>query len=173
LHIHRFIIGAGLATIAAIGGPVFAFAQEAPATTVDIAPAVQGVLGYVSAAIGAVVMGAIGIVSARFYSWAGISIEARDREALHSAIMTGVNGALGKISGLIGGRAVDVHSTVLAEALRYVLASVPDAVRRFGLGEDRLREMIAAKLAQIERDNLGFEPATELRSSIAVVGQAG
>lgn len=129
-------------------------AQE-QGSRVDLAPAAIGLLGYVSAAIGAVLATGLSVLGARLYAWTGINIEARHREALHSAIMTGVNAALGKVADLIGGRAIDVRSTAVAEALRYVGASVPDAIRYFGLSEDRLGDMIAAKLSQIERERFG------------------
>jgi hypothetical protein len=152
-----------------VSAPLFALAEQIPSTTVDLDPAVQSLLGYVSAAISALVAATIGILTARFYRWAGINIEAKDREALHSAIMTGVNAGLGKVAGMIGGRAVDVHSTVLAEALRYVLASVPDAIRRFGLTDDRLRQMITAKLVEIERKP---PHVVNVAGGVSVAGQA-
>ncbi|PZU89088.1 MAG: hypothetical protein DI527_16270 [Chelatococcus sp.] len=132
---------------AAFGIPIAAFAQEvATSTKVDVAPIVDGFFSYVSAALSAVVALAIGFISARLYSWLGINIEARHREALHSAIMTGANAALARVADLIGGKAVDVKSTAVAEAVNYVLGAVPDAVKFFGLTEAKLSEMVAAKL---------------------------
>lgn len=130
-------------------------AAQEPSARVDLAPAAVGLLGYASAAIGAVLATGLSVLGTRLYAWTGINIEVRHREALHSAIMTGVNAGLGKVADLIGGRAIDVRSTAIAEALRYVGASVPDAIRYFGLSEDRLGDMIAAKLSQIERERFG------------------
>ncbi|MFC5393037.1 hypothetical protein [Bosea vestrisii] len=178
MRLSRWLFAAALAATVAYVAPVVApvpiavaVAQE-QSTRVDLAPAAIGVLGYVSVVIGAVVATGLSFLGARLYAWTGINIEARHREALHSAIMTGVNAALGKVADLIGGRAIDVRSTAVAEALRYVGASVPDAIRYFGLTQDRLSDMIAAKLAQIERERFSVEPV-ELRSSIAVDRQAG
>lgn len=179
MRLSRWLFAAALAVavvhVAPIVAPVpiaVAVAQE-QSSRIDLAPAAVGVLGYVSAVIGAVLATGISFLGARLYAWTGISIEARHREALHSAIMTGVNAGLGKVADLIGGKAIDVRSTALAEALRYVGASVPDAIRYFGLSQDRLADMISAKLAQIERGRLTFEPVMELRSSVAVEGPAG
>lgn len=170
MRISRLLItSAALAAAAICIAPVLspkpiavALAQEAAGTRIDLAPAALGLLGYVSAAIGAVLATGLSVLGARLYSWTGINIEARHREALHSAIMTGVNAGLSKVVDLIGGRAIDVRSTAIAEALRYVGASVPDAIRFFGLSEDRLADMIAAKLSQIERDRFGFGTTFEL-----------
>lgn len=160
MRLSRMLLAAALAvsvvSVSALVAPVPIAAQAQEASTrVDLAPAAVGVLGYVSAAIGAVLTAGLGLLGARLYAWTGINIEARHREALHSAIMTGVNAALGKVAAVIGGKAIDVRSTALAEALRYVGASVPDAIRFFDLSKDRLADMISAKLAQIERERLG------------------
>lgn len=143
--------------------PLAAIAQEVATTKVDVAPVVDTVTSYVSAGISAVVALAIGILSSRIYALLGISIEAKHREALHSAIMTGVNAGLAKVSDLIGGKAVDVKSSAVAEAVNYVTQAVPDAVKFFGLSEAKLAEMVTAKLQAVT----GFAPAP------GSAGQAG
>lgn len=146
------------AAILALSAPLAAIAQEvASSTKVDVAPVVDTVFGYVSAGLSALVAVAIGFISARLYSLLGINIEAKHREALHSAIMTGVNAGLAKVSDLIGGKAVDVKSSAVAEAVNYVLGAVPDAVKFFGLTEAKLSEMVTAKL----QGQLAFAPALE------------
>jgi hypothetical protein len=123
-----------------------AFAQEVATTKVSVAPLVDSALAGISIVIGSVMTVGIGFLSARLYALTGISIEARHREALHSALMTGVNSALGKVSDLIGGHAIDVRSTAVAEAVTYVLQAVPDAVKALGLTPDRIAEMAGATL---------------------------
>ncbi len=47
--------------------------------------------------------------------------------------------------GLAGGIRLDVKNAAIAEAVTYVLKGAPDALKYFGLGPERLREMIVAK----------------------------
>lgn len=139
--------GLALAACAIVAAP--SIAQEvATATKVDVTPVVDTMLGYVSAGVSALLAVVIGFVCARLYAFLGINIEARHREALHSALMTGVNAGLAKVSDLIGGKAVDVKSSAVAEAVNYVLGAVPDAVRFFGLTEAKLTDMVTAKLQE-------------------------
>lgn len=82
----------------------------------------------------------------------GIEIEARHREALHSALMTGIKAAVQR--GLTGHAAMDA-------AISYAGKSVPDAIEALGpsgevlvsLAESKLREAFPA-LLQAE-DSLG------------------
>lgn len=126
-----------------------AFAQEVATTKVSVAPLVDSALAAVSVAVGSVLTVGITFLCARFYALTGLNIEARNREALHSALMTGVNAALSKVSDLIGGQAIDVRSTAVAETVNYVMGAVPDAIRGLGLSDARLREMAASKLQQV------------------------
>ncbi len=72
----------------------------------------------------------------------GIEIEARHREALHSAIMSGIRAALSK--GLSG-------QAVLDSALVYVTQSVPDALNALDPSAEVLQQLAEAKL----RDAVG------------------
>ncbi|CZT36377.1 hypothetical protein [Rhizobium sp. 9140] len=66
-----------------------------------------------------IVIALLSAISAVFYRWTGIQIEAKHRDALQSAL---ANGA--KLLLQPGGSADD--------AIDYVLRSVPDALKRFG-----------------------------------------
>lgn len=67
----------------------------------------------------------------------GIDIEARHREALHSAIMTGVRlGMDGKLT----------PSEIIAQAVAYARQSVPDAIRGLGATEGVLADLALAKM---------------------------
>lgn len=67
----------------------------------------------------------------------GIEIEARHREALHSALMSGIRAALAK--GLAGQAALDA-------ALVYTSRSVPDALAALDPSVDVLQDLAEAKL---------------------------
>ncbi|GAB1361992.1 hypothetical protein MASR1M32_12280 [Rhodobacter sp.] len=70
----------------------------------------------------------------------GIEIEARHREALHSAIMSGIRAALSK--GLTGQAAVD-------SALVYSAGSVPDALAALDPSASVLQQLAEAKLSEV------------------------
>ena len=90
--------------------------------------------------IGAVLTLLIGLIAARISRWTGIQIEARHREALHSALMTGVRVALDR--GLPRQQAVDL-------AVGYARSSVPDAMRRLAPAPEVLNNLARAKLAEV------------------------
>lgn len=69
----------------------------------------------------------------------GIEIEAKHREALHSALMSGIRAALSK--GLSGQEAV-------AAAIAYAQDSVPDAMERLGPSIQVLSSLAEAKLRE-------------------------
>lgn len=70
----------------------------------------------------------------------GIEIEARHREALHSAILTGIRAALEK--GL-------TRDQVITAAIEHVSASVPDAISALRPASGVLENLIAAKLKEV------------------------
>ena len=71
----------------------------------------------------------LGAIFALFHRWTGIQIDAKHRDALQSAL---ANGA--KLLLQPGG--------TIDDALNYVLQSVPDALKRFRLSDDRVRELL-------------------------------
>lgn len=84
---------------------------------------------------------AVAVVTPALKARWGIEIEARHREALHSALVTGIASALGR--GLTGDGAVTA-------ALMHVSAGgAPDAVRYFELGQPALERMARAKLQEL------------------------
>ena len=80
----------------------------------------------------------IGWLAAKARARWGIEIEARHREALHSALMTGVRYALS--------RGLQDRKTVAEAAVDYVRSSVPDALRALRPGSHQLVEMAESKL---------------------------
>lgn len=70
----------------------------------------------------------------------GIEVEARHREALHSAIMSGVQAAL-----LRGAK----RSDAVEAAITYARKSVPDAIGKLAPGPDVLKSIAEAKLREV------------------------
>jgi len=76
----------------------------------------------------------------------GLDIEARHREALHSALISGLQAAMkkGPQAGL---------DALTDEAIQYAKNSVPDAIAKLAPSGETLRDLARSKLAA-----LGFAP---------------
>lgn len=70
----------------------------------------------------------------------GVEIEARHREALHSAIMSGIRAAVAK--GLTGQQAIDA-------AVDHAAASVPDAISALNPASQVMVNIATAKLKEV------------------------
>ncbi|MGC9449739.1 hypothetical protein [Cereibacter johrii] len=81
----------------------------------------------------------IGLATVRFQRWTGIQIEARHREALHSAIMTAARLAVARK--LAPDEATNFVSS-------YVRDSVPDAVKRLAPSGETFDALVRSKLSQ-------------------------
>lgn len=92
-------------------------------------------LQIIAAILGLVLLRVADVARARW----GIEIEARHREALQSALMSGISAALSR--GLTGDAAIQ-------SALVYARRSVPDAMAKLQPKEAVLRDLAAAKLHQ-------------------------
>lgn len=90
--------------------------------------------------LGVLLTGVIGWAAAAARKKWGIDIEARYREALHSALLTGAQLALKHE--LTGKEAVNL-------ILRYVVSSVPDAIKGLGASHEIMTDLAKAKLEQV------------------------
>ncbi|SNS12423.1 hypothetical protein SAMN05421763_1011 [[Luteovulum] sphaeroides subsp. megalophilum] len=81
----------------------------------------------------------IGFATVRFQRWTGIQIEARHREALHSAIMTAARVAVAR------GLTREVASEFVGAHVR---ASVPDALKRLSPTAETLDALVRSKLLE-------------------------
>ena len=84
--------------------------------------------------IGSVFMLALLWLSNLARIWLGVQIEARHREALHSALMTGAAAAI--TDGPAAGRDV-----VVRQVIDYARASVPSAIKKLGPDNFVLRKL--------------------------------
>ncbi|MGC9449727.1 hypothetical protein [Cereibacter johrii] len=82
----------------------------------------------------------IGFATVRFQRWTGIQIEARHREALHSAIMTAARVAVAR--GLTREVAAEFVSS-------YARASVPEAMKRLSPSAETLDALVRSKLLEV------------------------
>ena len=90
--------------------------------------------------LGVLLTGIIGWAAAAVRKKWGIEIEARHREAMHSALLTGAQLALKHE--LTGKAAVDL-------ILRYIKQSVPDAIGSLNPSTEVLTDLAKAKLEQV------------------------
>ena len=90
--------------------------------------------------LGVLLTGIIGWAAAAVRKKWGIEIEARYREALHSALLTGAQ--LAMKNELTGKAAIDL-------VLRYIKQSVPDAIGSLKPSPDVLTDLAKAKLEQV------------------------
>jgi hypothetical protein len=123
-----------------------AFAQD---TTIDGASIFGAWKPYIQELVGIVVAAILGWIALLAKSKFGIDIEARHREALQSALENAAGLAVGKLDRYLGEVKIDVKNPALAEGVEYVLASVPDALKYFGLTPERIRMMLLAKIGAL------------------------
>lgn len=111
-------------------------------------PAAAGAIDTFIAAASPGIIDLIGLALTGIIGWAaaaarrkwGIEIEARHREAMHSALMTGAQ--LAMKHELTGKAAIDL-------VLRYIKQSVPDAIGNLKPSPDVLTDLAKAKLEQV------------------------
>lgn len=97
----------------------------------------------------AIVTVAITIAVAQFAKWTGIEVEARQREALHSAAMTGISLAIAKY-GPSFGIAPSERSDVVRYAVGWVLsAGAPGAVAGLKLTDAEVGNLVESKLGAL------------------------
>ncbi len=84
----------------------------------------------------------------------GIDIEEKDRNALHSAIITGLNASFARksVSSGVSSVAMVVTPTIIAEVIGHINKSVPDATKRLQMDTRPaivLENLIRAKAQQV------------------------
>lgn len=145
-----FIQAALAAALFTVLMPLAAFAQAVGADPIIISEPtfVQQIVLALVPVIGLVISTLIGIGLAMLKQRTGIDIEARHREALQSALLNGVLYALQKAGWMQG----DDTAKLLPLARGYVLGSVPDALKSFGIdaatsvGQAALDRLLTPKL---------------------------
>lgn len=123
-----------------------------PALAAEPAPLADGVAGLIQYAASAAAAVVVGLLGSALYRFFGVSLEARHREALHSALTTGAGLALSMIAELIakGLKPDEARSVALQTGVDYVRQSVPDALKALKPADGLLFDMVRAKSAQIE-----------------------
>lgn len=119
---------------------------------VDLAPAVQVLLQMLAGLLLAVGTWGVKRISDRF----GIEVDDKIRGYLMSAVSGAVGFGIRKAKALIeekpGWTRIQVENAIVASAASYILSKVPDAVKRFNLTEEDIRDLILAKLDMLNVD---------------------
>lgn len=127
-------------------------AMAAPALATTPAPTTGGfspLIEYIATLVAGVIVALISHAGRKLF---GISVEARHREALHSALTTGASLALSMLAELLaqGLKPAEARSVALQTGVDYVRQSVPDAIRALEPADGLLFNMVRAKQAQLE-----------------------
>lgn len=101
---------------------------------------------FISAAAEGAIVAIVGWLATRVNRWTGLNIEARHREALHSAAVTGIDLALSRIGGRADKVDINLKSELVAEAADWVARSVPDALAYLGVTPDKISDLVESKL---------------------------
>ena len=137
------------AMLAAILVPTFALAQDATVVVTEptllqqiLDAALPTVLTLVGAALLMIINSVAGFIKDRF----GIEIEAKHREALHSALITGLRLALVRL-GWVPGTPIPQQAVNLAVA--YAGNSVPDAINALQPTRSKMEEIAESKAPEV------------------------
>lgn len=126
-----------------------ALAQTAP-TGIAVGGIWDSIQPIISNTLAVVVTGAIGWLANMVRLKFGVEIEARHREALHSAALTGINAALAKVGGTVTHLTMTTKNAVIDQAMNWVIASVPDAIKALGVTPEGVAKLVTAKLNMVE-----------------------
>lgn len=124
-----------------------AFAQTSPPVLeyqIDLRPLLDAVWPLIVAVVTAIV----GILARKLLSWLNLSEDRMVREYLEVAIVNGLELARQRLGTVTPG--VTTKSQVVAEASNYVVARVPDALKRFDITEATLKRLVEARLGMVE-----------------------
>lgn len=103
---------------------------------------------YLVELLGLLIAVGVGFAARQVQKFTGITIEARHRETLQSALTNGANLAIGKVERHLTERTIDLKNPAVAAAVQYVLDNAPDAARHFGLGPNQVVDLLRPKLAR-------------------------
>lgn len=80
----------------------------------------------------------------------GLEIEQKHRDALQTALTNAAGLAIAKGKDVVGTKTIDIQNPVMADAVNYVVAAVPDSLKYFGLTPQSLADKIAAKIGALK-----------------------
>lgn len=157
----------GLASTAMAIVPAMAFAQEIAVATAPEPNFTQQILLALVPTIGLIITALLGWAVNQFTAKTGIEIEAKHREALHSAALNGLIWALQKAGWLPGTPMTD---QILAHGRAYIESSVPDALKQFRI--DPASSVGKATLDRILTSKAPLPVGTVMPNGDTLIGRA-
>tara|TARA_R110002020_G_scaffold185004_3_gene382488 strand:+ start:3939 stop:4466 length:528 start_codon:yes stop_codon:yes gene_type:complete len=140
------LAGAAGAAVVSIGAA--GVAQAATDGSVDLGPLASATIEIVAPIAITALSGLLTWVLARIGKSTGLQIDAGHRAALDQALRKAVTYAVGRLDERAkGGIPIAVRSEAIEIATDYALQSVPGALKYFGVGTDRLKAMVEARLS--------------------------
>lgn len=148
--------GAAMALIILLAIAQAVYAADVPAgTVVDLGPTATAVLSAVAPLVFTALSTVALWVLGRVARWLGLGIDERHRKAIDQALAHAVAFATERLGDRAkGGILIDMKSGAIAAAITYAQRAVPDALKHFRIDDDRLREMVEARL-----DGLVVDPS--------------
>lgn len=147
-------------TLAVVINPVAAFAAGATQDPlpVDLTPLADYLVEIIFGGLIAVVSWLVAKAVKAFEGWTGIQFEVTTRKYLDDAIYNGIAYGRTKLKSLTDRKLSDVEidNHLVAQAVAYVAAKVPDALAYFEIDEDSLKELVEARLGH------GLLPASDI-----------
>jgi hypothetical protein len=122
---------------------------------VDFAPIADLVVEYGVIVIGAVFSAGIAWLGKKLNTKYGLEIEAKNRAALQDTFHYAINFGAGKVKEMYGTKLTkDLKNPLVAMATSYVIQSVPDTLKSFGIdpnseaGRMKVADMVDARLSE-------------------------
>ena len=110
---------------------------------IDMAPMVDTAASLLSAML---LAGGLWVIR-RALAWLQLSEDEKVRAYLETALQNAITFARNRV--VAGGAEhaqIEVRNQVVAEATSYIVARVPDALKRFGIDEEAARDLVLARL---------------------------
>jgi len=127
---------------------VGAFAQQAGSAVPPAPPSplIEALQPYIDAGTNAAVTVLVGLLAALAKRYVGITLDARARETLHSALDTGAHAAVSAITAKAGRLQDEVRDARIAFILEWAEQGAAGAIRHFGVDRSQLETLATAKL---------------------------
>jgi hypothetical protein len=138
-----------LATMILIGSS-YSFAATTD-STVDAGETYKFVLPYLLLAFGTIWSAILTWMGTILHKRFGIQLQDSDRAALQTAAMNAAGRILHSLEGSAANVKIDVTSPAIAQEARRVAGSVGDEIKRLGYSPDRVSELIAGKIGQLQQ----------------------
>lgn len=126
--------------------PGLALAAEAAPAGLDLRPLIDQVAQLLIAGVSVVGIWVARLAAAKLR----IQADSEAAAALERAILNGINLGGHKVVDLVAANLppVRIQNALVADAAAYVLATMPDTIRRFGLTPERVQDLVRARLPQ-------------------------